>query len=122
MSDATLRQLEYFIAAVEEGSVTAAAQRLHLSQSALSMALGELERALGVQVLVRHRRGVRPTRIGEQVLVDARRLLVDLEDLQSKVDAHSSDLAAIMVTALAIFLMNLLIDIAYAVLDPRIRT
>lgn len=83
MSDATLRQLEYFIAAVEEGSVTAAAQRLHLSQSALSMALGELERALGVQVLVRHRRGVRPTRIGEQVLVDARRLLVDLEDLQT---------------------------------------
>ncbi|WP_441963778.1 LysR family transcriptional regulator [Mycolicibacterium houstonense] len=83
MSDATLRQLEYFIAAVEEGSVTAAAQRLHLSQSALSMALSELERALGVQVLVRHRRGVRPTGIGEQVLVDARRLLVDLQDLQT---------------------------------------
>jgi peptide/nickel transport system permease protein len=31
-------------------------------------------------------------------------------------------LAAIMVTALAIFLMNLLIDLAYALLDPRIRT
>jgi peptide/nickel transport system permease protein len=31
-------------------------------------------------------------------------------------------LAAIMVTALAIFIMNLLIDLAYAVLDPRIRT
>jgi len=30
-------------------------------------------------------------------------------------------MAAIMVTALAIFLMNLLIDLAYAVLDPRIR-
>ena len=83
MSDATLRQLEYFIAAVEEGSVTAASQRLHLSQSALSMSLGELERALGVQVLVRHRRGVRPTRIGEQVLADARRLLADLDDLQT---------------------------------------
>jgi DNA-binding transcriptional LysR family regulator len=83
MSDATLRQLEYFIAAVEEGSVTAASQRLHLSQSALSMALGELERALGAQVLVRHRRGVRPTHVGEQVLADARRLLADLHDLQT---------------------------------------
>ena len=31
-------------------------------------------------------------------------------------------MAAIMVTAIAIFVMNLLIDIAYALLDPRIRT
>jgi len=31
-------------------------------------------------------------------------------------------LAAIMVTAIAIFVMNLVIDIAYALLDPRIRT
>ena len=31
-------------------------------------------------------------------------------------------MAAIMVTALAIFAMNLLIDLAYALLDPRIRT
>ena len=31
-------------------------------------------------------------------------------------------LAAIMVTAIAIFIMNLLIDLTYAVLDPRIRT
>ena len=31
-------------------------------------------------------------------------------------------LAAIMVTAIAIFVMNLLIDLAYAALDPRIRT
>ena len=31
-------------------------------------------------------------------------------------------MAAIMVTAIAIFVMNLLIDLAYALLDPRIRT
>ncbi len=39
-----------------------------------------------------------------------------------KASAMSLILAAIMVTALAIFLMNLLIDVAYALLDPRIRT
>ena len=41
-----LRQLEYFVAVAETGSVTKAAQAIHLSQSALSTALVELERAL----------------------------------------------------------------------------
>lgn len=97
MSDATLRQLEYFIAAVEEGSVTAASRRLHLSQSALSMALGELERALGAQVLIRHSRGVRPTAIGEQVLTDARRLLADLHDLQTSASERQNGLTGRLV-------------------------
>ncbi len=82
MPDATLRQLEYFIAAVEEGSVTAAAQRLHLSQSALSMALGSWSAPRRASAGSASPRSA-PTRIGEQVLADARRLLVDLVDLQT---------------------------------------
>lgn len=81
MAELTLRQLEYFVAAADSGSVTAAATRLHLSQSALSMALSDLERALKVQLFVRERRGIRLTHVGERVLSDVRRLVAALTDL-----------------------------------------
>ena len=53
MTTFTLRQLEYFVAAVEEGGIGAAALRMNLSQSAMSSALANLEQAVGAQLLVR---------------------------------------------------------------------
>jgi DNA-binding transcriptional LysR family regulator len=59
VAEYTLRQLEYFVAVAESGSVTGAAARVHLSQSAMSTALADLERAMDVQLLPRHHaRGV----------------------------------------------------------------
>jgi DNA-binding transcriptional LysR family regulator len=82
MAQYTLRQLEYFVAVAEAGSVTGAAQAIHLSQSALSTALVELERALDVQLLLRHHaRGVTLTSAGEQLLVASRRLLRQAAEL-----------------------------------------
>lgn len=89
--DYTLRQLEYFVAVAESGSVTGAAQRVHLSQSAMSTALSDLERVLGVQLLVRHHaRGVTLTPAGEDLLSDARALLRQAQDLESAATAHGS--------------------------------
>ncbi len=45
MADYTLRQLEYFVAVAEAGSITKAAAAVHLSQSAMSTALTDLEGA-----------------------------------------------------------------------------
>ncbi len=85
MAQYTLRQLEYFVAVAEAGSVTGAASRVHLSQSAMSTALADLERALDVQLLVRHHaRGVTLTPAGEQLLVASRRLLTQAADLQAE--------------------------------------
>ncbi len=49
----SLRQLDYFVIAAEIGTMTGAAQRLHVSQSAVSLGIAELERQLGVQLLLR---------------------------------------------------------------------
>jgi DNA-binding transcriptional LysR family regulator len=83
MAEYTLRQLEYFVAVAEAGSVTGAANSVHLSQSAMSTALADLERALDVQLLLRHHaRGVTLTMAGEQLLLSSRRLLAQAEELR----------------------------------------
>jgi DNA-binding transcriptional LysR family regulator len=81
--DYTLRQLEYFVAVAEAGSVTRAAASVHLSQSAMSAALADLENALSVQLLVRHHaRGISLTPAGKELLVASRQLLASAADLR----------------------------------------
>jgi DNA-binding transcriptional LysR family regulator len=78
----TLRQLEYFVAVAEHDTVTAAARSMHVSASAMSTALSELEHALGVQLLVRHHaKGVTLTPAGDDLLASARALLRQADDL-----------------------------------------
>lgn len=79
----TLRQLELFLAASERGSFTAAAQHAYVTPNAVSLAVSELERVLGVTLLVRHRaRGVTTTPAGLQLAEGARALLRQAGDLQ----------------------------------------
>lgn len=83
MARVTLRQLEYFVAAAETGSVTAAASRVFLSQSAVSTALAELEESLNVQLFIRHARGLTVTTVGRQILLESRQLLGQVDELHS---------------------------------------
>ena len=79
----TLRQLEYFVATCDAGSVTEAALNIPVAQSSVSAAVAQLESALGVQLLIRHHaQGVSPTPAGRQFLVRARALLQQADDLQ----------------------------------------
>jgi DNA-binding transcriptional LysR family regulator len=62
---ANLRQLHYFVTIAQEGQITRAARKLHLAQPALSQAIAQLESQLGVQLFVRHARGVSLTPAGD---------------------------------------------------------
>lgn len=83
MSHFTLRQLEYFIACAELGSMRAASEQVHLTQSAISTAIADFEKSLGVQLLIRHTRGISLTEAGRRVLADARRLIGSVDDLHA---------------------------------------
>jgi DNA-binding transcriptional LysR family regulator len=70
-----LRELRAFVAVVEEGGLSAAARRLHVSQPALSQTVGGLERRLGVKLLVRGSTGAHATEAGTALLAEARAVL-----------------------------------------------
>lgn len=70
-----LRELRAFVAVVEEGGLSAAARRLHVSQPALSQTVSGLERQLGVKLLVRGSTGARVTDAGTALLGEARAVL-----------------------------------------------
>ena len=69
------RELTAFVAIAEEGGLSAAARRLHISQPALSQTVNALERELGVKLLVRSSTGVQPTEAGMTLLAEARAIL-----------------------------------------------
>lgn len=75
----TLRQLRAFVGVARSLSFTEAAARLHVTQSALSGLIKELERALGMQVLHRSSRRVQLSEVGAQFLPLATRILQDLD-------------------------------------------
>lgn len=76
-----LRHLRYFQAVVEAGSLTAAAANLHMSQPPLSVAISQLEAAVGVELLVRTSRGVEPTSAGRYLVGASSRVLGDIDDI-----------------------------------------
>lgn len=78
----TLTQLQVFLMVVETGNFTRAAERLYMTQSAVSHALATLERELGIVLLERHRTGVTVTAVGEQVLRQARRIVEAAEGIR----------------------------------------
>ncbi len=67
-----LRQLRYVVATADHGTMTSAAQALYVAQPALSRAVRELERELGVELFARSGRGVVLTAVGERVVRQAR--------------------------------------------------
>lgn len=79
----TLRQLQYFIAVAEQGSVTRAAQNLSISQSSVTEAIKELEGDLGVELFERHPRGLSITHNGHQFLRHATKILGTVSDARN---------------------------------------
>ncbi|MEU1704327.1 LysR family transcriptional regulator [Streptomyces sp. NPDC005706] len=102
-TDVHSRDLRYFVAVAEELHFTRAAERLYVSQPALSKQIRSLEGRLGAELLRRDRHGVALTAAGEALLPHARRVLAALAEGTAAVEAakaaHSSTLVVGMSTS-----------------------
>ena len=84
----TLRQLEYFIAAGETGSITLAAERIAISQPSISAAIAHLEREWQVQLFIRHHaQGLSLTPSGRTMLREAKTVVQQAAGLYSAASA-----------------------------------
>ncbi|GLB69073.1 LysR family transcriptional regulator [Arthrobacter mangrovi] len=88
-----LRQLEYFLAVVSEGSFSRAASALHMTQPPLSQSVIQLEKQLGVRLLDRHPQGVSATPAGELLAGQGRQLLRWSERIEEQVKMLGRGLA-----------------------------
>ncbi|WP_404430827.1 LysR family transcriptional regulator [Microbacterium lacus] len=123
--DMTLVQLRYFVTAATRRSMTEASVDLHVAQSAVSTAIAQLERTLGVQLFVRQRsKGLALTDAGEQLLRDSRSLLAQVDEISDTVRGHHYDVRGTLRLAcfvtLAPFVLPKLIS-AVEQQHPRLR-
>lgn len=89
MKSLELRHLDTLIALAETGSLTRAAERVHLSQSALSHQIKAIEDEYGLELFIRKTSPVKWTRGGERMLglaYDVRRLITDAERDMTKIE------------------------------------
>ncbi|MGY3856876.1 LysR family transcriptional regulator [Aeromonas veronii] len=80
-----LGAMEVFVLAVETGSFSAVARRLGLGQPAVSKQIAQLEARLGSPLLLRSTRGLTPTEAGEAYYLNAKRILVEVEEAEAQV-------------------------------------
>lgn len=78
-----VRQLQLLLALQQSGSILQAAKKLHMSQSAATQALSELEKVLELQLFERHARGIRATAAGKALIDSATAVMHTLEDTAS---------------------------------------
>jgi DNA-binding transcriptional LysR family regulator len=89
-----LPDLRLVAAIADSGSLTRAADLVHLAPSSASHRLTQLEAALGVPLFARHARGLRPTAAGESLLRHARQVFAQLEQMHADLAPYGSGVAS----------------------------
>ncbi|WP_150626544.1 LysR substrate-binding domain-containing protein [Pandoraea captiosa] len=87
-----LIDLRLCLLVADAGSITAGAERAHLTLASASARIRGLEETLGVALFMRHRQGVIPTPAGRALLAHARRVLAQIEQLRGELGEYAAGL------------------------------
>lgn len=115
-----------FVAVAEEGGLSAAARRLHISQPALSQTVNALEREFGAQLLIRSSTGVQTTPTGLTLLAEARAVLARYDQALAVMTARTGESATTLRIGIPLelpadLLSRALLDLAVAYPGTRVQ-
>lgn len=89
----SFKQLSYALAAAETLHFKKASEKCNISQSALSTALNELEKQLGLKIFERNNKQVLITPAGKKIIRQARQILLQVDELEHFAETHKSPLS-----------------------------
>lgn len=89
----SFKQLSYALAAAETLHFKKASEKCNISQSALSTALNELEKQLGLQIFERNNKKVFITPAGEEIIQQARQILLQVDHIEHFAETHKEPLS-----------------------------
>lgn len=108
----TLDELQVFAAVVDSSSITAAAEYLGQTVSAISRSLGRLEEKLGVTLLRRTTRRLELTEEGQVFLAQARKIISAVEDAEEQIEVRRNQPAGLLrVNAASPFMLHVLVPL-----------
>ncbi|MCH9697597.1 MAG: LysR family transcriptional regulator [Gammaproteobacteria bacterium] len=115
----SIKQLIYALAVEETLHFKKASEQCNISQSALSTALNELEKELGLQIFERDNKKVLVTAVGKQVLQQARSIWLQVEDLQHFAESQQAPLSYPLTVGMIPTIAPYLLPILLPVLSKR---
>jgi DNA-binding transcriptional LysR family regulator len=89
----TIRQVQYFALTAELGTISGAAAAAHISQSAITESIRQLEEQVGTSLFARHARGIALTHEGHRFLRHANLILASVRDAQDEFSAHKKNVS-----------------------------
>jgi LysR family transcriptional regulator, transcription activator of glutamate synthase operon len=84
-------QIKYVLEVSKEGSITKAAERLHLSPSALSQSISQLEKELGIPIFSRSRKGTVPTSEGKKIINMGNEITSSVEKMYKELSVNKEE-------------------------------
>ena len=106
-----IEQMEYIVTVANTGSLSKAAEELHISLSAISQSISKLENEIGLKIFVRNRAGAALTSQGEQIVSKAREVITKMEEVREEVNRQLDMLSGELKIATIPGPIHLLVDV-----------
>ena len=94
-----IEQMKYVIEIAKEGSISKAAKKLHLSASAISQSIAQLEEELAIPIFERSQKGMEPTKEGRLIISKSFEIVQKVLELENELESQKMEKAKVFKVA-----------------------